>query len=205
MNDSDNLEKIEEEKQNNTPQGKAKQPFVKSLLEQVEIVVILFAVIILIFSFVCKTCRVDGDSMVDTLHNNELVLIWDLGYTPKTYDIVVIHDNDTLNKPIVKRIIGVPGDTVYIEHYFDSMKVVITRPDGTSVELVEEYTYFDGGSPFLYLPQQEFKVEEGQVFVMGDNRFDSNDSRKLGCYDIRQILGKVVLRITPFNKFGTVN
>lgn len=203
--DSKEFDITNEEKQNTALTKKSKPPFIKSLLEQVEIIVIFFAVIVLIFSFACKTCRVDGDSMVDTLHHEELVLIWDFFYTPKMGDIVVIHDDDALKKPIVKRVIGLPGDTVYIEHNHNSMKVIVTHEDGSSTELKEDYAHYNG-TPFYYSPTpQTFEVGDGEVFVMGDNRFDSLDSRILGCYDQRQILGKVLLRLTPLNKFGTVD
>ena len=109
----------EDVKQNITPKKKKerkkeKAPFTKGVIEQLELVVIFFAIIIIVFSFVCKSCMVDGDSMLNTLHHRERVIIWNLFYTPDYEDIVVIHDTGDLNKPIVKRVIGLPGDTVYV-------------------------------------------------------------------------------------------
>lgn len=190
-----------EKKQNKRPH---KSSFTKGLLEQVELIVIFFAIIILIFSFVCKTCIVDGDSMLNTLHNGERVVVWNLFYTPDYGDIVVIHESGDLNKPIVKRIIGLPGDSVKVEHYSETMKVTITHADGSSEILTEDYIRYEGTSYAYYSQSEIYIVGDGEVFVMGDNRLDSLDSRKLGCVDSRQILGKVVLRITPFDKFGTV-
>lgn len=204
MEDKTQANTQKQDKNTSSNPVKKKEPFTKSFLDQVEIIVIFFAIIVIVFSFMCKTCTVDGDSMVDTLHHEETVMIWSLFYKPDYGDIVVIHDNDKLQKPIVKRVIGLPGDTVYIEHYFDSMKVVITHSDGSTEELKEDYAHYEG-SPYAYSPSAEYKVGEGEVFVMGDNRFDSYDSRMLGCYDSRQILGKVFLRISPINKIGAVN
>ena len=207
MQDSNQPNKQEETKNTSSvataKSCKKKEPFTKSLLDQIEIIVIFFAIIVLVFSFICKTCTVDGDSMVDTLHDKETVMIWSLFYEPDYEDIVVIHDNDTLKRPIVKRVIGLPGDTVYIEHYTNSMRVEITHSDGSKTELNEDYAHYDG-LPLGYPPSQTYKVGDGEVFVMGDNRFDSLDSRILGCYDSRQILGKVIFRISPINKIGTV-
>lgn len=187
--------------QNITPK-KAKAPFTKGVLEQLELVVVFFAIVILLFSFVCKTCMVDGDSMLNTLHDQERVIIWDLFYTPQYEDIVVIHDNGNLKKPIVKRVIGLPGDTVEIEQLPTTMKVTVTHSDGTSRVLEEDYIYYDT-SRYYYL-NETYVVGEGQVFVMGDNRLNSLDSRAEGCYDSRQILGKVVFRMLPLDKIGTV-
>ena len=191
--------------QNNAKSTNAKKkvPFTKSLLDQLEIIVVFFAVAAILFAFVFKTCKVDGDSMKNTLHNEENVLIWSLFYTPDYGDIVVIHDNDTLQKPIVKRVIGLPGDSVHVEHYINSMKVVVTHPDGSIDELTEPYIYYNGIS-YYYQQKADYTVGDGEVFVMGDNRLNSEDSRKLGCYDSKQILGKVIFRISPLDQLGTV-
>lgn len=190
----------------NAPKSKEKKSsFTKGVLEQLELVIIFFAIMIVIFSFVCKTCVVDGDSMEHTLSHSERVLIWDAFYSPDYGDIVVIHDNDELRKPVVKRIIGLPGDTVTVEHFSNFMKVTITHSDGSTEVLDEDYINYNDGFVATYSPKETYEVQDGQVFVMGDNRLNSLDSRKLGCYDSRQILGKVILRISPINKFGGVS
>ncbi len=187
-----------------------KSGFTKGLLEQVELVVIFFAIIILIFSFACRSCIVDGDSMLKTLNNGERVIVWDLFYEPNYNDIVVIHESGDLNKPIVKRVIGLSGDTVEFEHFSDGMTVTVRHADGTSEVLDEDYVNYDlsYGSLGRYQRIDENKniyvVGEGEIFVMGDNRLNSLDSRELGCVDSRLVLGKVVLRFMPFDKFGTV-
>lgn len=191
---SENIESVNQKK---------KIPFTKSFLDQLEIIVIFFAIAAILFAFVFKTCKVDGDSMKNTLYNEENVLIWSLFYTPDYGDIVVIHDNDKLQKPIVKRVIGLPGDSIHVEHYRDSMQVIVTHSDGSVEEINEPYIYYNGNS-FYYQQVADYTVGDGEVFVMGDNRLNSEDSRKLGCYDSRQILGKVIFRISPLDKLGTV-
>lgn len=187
---------------------KEKSSFTKGFLEQLELVVIFFVIMVLIFTFMCKTCTVVGESMMETLKNGETVLIWNLFYSPDYGDIVVVHDNETLNEPIVKRVIGLPGDTVRVEHTLFSMKTTITHADGTVTILEnEEYVrYIDAGGSFgHYSADETYIVNEGEIFVMGDNRLDSRDSRELGAYDSKQILGKVIFRIAPFNAMGVVN
>ena len=197
---------MQENPEQNVIATKEKSSFTKGLLEQLELIAIFFAVIIVIFSFMCKTCMVDGDSMLDTLHNEERVIIWDLFYKPQYEDIVVIHDNGNINKPIVKRVIGLPGDTVCVEHYLDTMRVTVTHSDGTQEILDEDYIRYNISDGYLtsYPPIGTWTVGEGEVFVMGDNRLNSSDSRMEGCYDSRLILGKVIFRMTPFDKMGTV-
>lgn len=193
-------------KQNITPK-KEKSSFTKGFIEQLELIVIFFAVIIVIFSFMCKSCVVVGPSMVNTLHDNDRVLIWNLFYTPRRGDIVVVHDPEKFGTPIVKRVIGLPGDTVSIEHKIDRMKVTVIDKNGEKIDFFEDekYVFYDSenkGIPFGL--NGEWKVKEGEVFVMGDNRLNSQDSRMEGCFDSRLILGKVIFRMTPLNKIGIV-
>ncbi len=192
---------------NEETKNSASNTFIKGLIEQVELFAIVFAVIVLVFSFIIRTCRVDGDSMNDTMRNGENILVSDIFYEPRRGDIIVFHqtgsEDGDLNEPIVKRVIAVAGDTVKIEHLRNTMKVTITDANGNSTVLEEDYIQYDYPS---YSDSVTF-VEEGTVFVMGDNRSHSADSRssRIGLVDTRRILGKVVLRLTPISRFGTVD
>ena len=105
---------------NNDKTTSKKNNFMKGLIEQLELVVIVFVVIVLIFSFAARMCQVSGDSMRDTLYNGENVIVSDAFYTPERGDIIVFHQTgesrNDYNEPIVKRVIGVAGDTVKVEH-----------------------------------------------------------------------------------------
>jgi signal peptidase I len=191
-------------KDNVTPK---KNGFMKGLVEQVELVVIVFVIIVLLFSFAARVCQVSGDSMRDTLYNGENVVVSDVFYTPQRGDIIVFHQTgesaNDYNEPIVKRVIGVAGDTVKVEHLRDGMRVTVTDSDGNSTVLDEDYIRYE----YPTYSDSITYVEEGTVFVMGDNRSDSSDSRsmRIGLVDTRRILGKVVVRVTPFSRFGKVN
>ena len=191
---------------NNDKTTSKKNNFMKGLIEQLELVVIVFVIIVLIFSFAARMCQVSGDSMRDTLYNGENVIVSDAFYTPERGDIIVFHQTgesrNDYNEPIVKRVIGVAGDTVKVEHFRDRMRVTVTDSEGNSTVLDEDYIRYE----YPTYADSVTYVEEGTVFVMGDNRSDSSDSRsaRIGLVDTRRILGKVVVRVTPFDRFGKV-
>ena len=210
VNENIKTHKADNNKKDKLPSEKGKKSFTKSFLEQLELIVIFFAIMVLVFTFVCKTCKVVGESMRETLQNGETVLIWSLFYSPGYGDVVVIHDNEALNEPIVKRVIGLPGDKIRVEHTSDSMKTTITHADGSVTVLDsanEDYVRYVDERRALghYSEDETYVVNDGEVFVMGDNRLNSRDSRELGAYSSNQILGKVVFRIAPFNVMGAVN
>lgn len=155
-------------------------------------------VVVLIFTLVVRIIAVDGDSMLPTLHDQERVLLLSSNlYTePETGDIVVAYSSG-LQKPLVKRVIATEGQTVDID--FAAHEVWV---DG---ELLDE-PYIaapTAASADVSFPQT---VPEGHVFVMGDNRNNSRDSRDsaVGMVDTRCILGKVLLRISPWEKAGKI-
>ena len=187
-----------------TPSQTKKTGFFKGLIEQIELIVVAFAIIIVVFSFMFRTCEVSGASMENTLYDTETVLISNLFYSPKKNDIIVFHQTGEYNEPIVKRVIGLPGDTVKIEYLKDSMKVTVTNSNGEATVLNEDYIKYEGRGHYS---DSITYVEEGTVFVMGDNRRISADSRaeEIGLVDTRRILGRVIVRLTPFSKFGKVD
>lgn len=162
--------------------------------------VVALVVLILVFTFVGRIITVDGDSMLPTLHNKDIMLLRGIGYTPEQGDVVVLtkdfsHYED---QPIVKRVIAVGGQTIRID--YDESKVYV---DGIALNepyILENIMYRKGGD----LSIEELTVPEGSVFVMGDNRNDSSDSRhvELGAIDNRYILGKVVTVLFSPYKWG---
>ena len=180
-----------------------------------ELFVIAICVVILFFSFGARLCRVDGDSMYSTLHHREMLLVSDFAYTPKQGDIVVFHqthETDTrLNEPIVKRVIATEGQYVYVD--YDTAKVYVSDDKNfdESDLLEEDYDFIDNNAGVItdpyYARNKQYHVPEGCVFVLGDNRNNSLDSRSpdIGMVDTRRILGKVLIRLTPLANFGIVD
>lgn len=183
----------------------AKQSAEANLFEWVEMVVLSACLILLIFTFIVRPARVDGNSMQETLHNGEMLLISDIGYTPKRGDILVFQKiKSTHPDPIVKRVIATEGETVDID--FDTWTVTITDAAGNAQILDESYRKLATDARVTSDLEYPVKVREGQLFVMGDNRNHSLDSRSslIGLVDENEVLGKVLFRFFPFNKIGTV-
>ena len=153
---------------------------------------------VLVFVFVIRIMDVNGSSMVPTLKNGDKVLVSGLLYEPDRGDIVVFKkDSYNDNKALVKRVIAVAGDTVNID--FDNGIVYVNG------EAIEE-AYLDGSTnnKLDFIGPQT--VPENCLFVMGDNRNASTDSRdkRIGMVDKRLVIGKVLLVVYTFSDFGGV-
>lgn len=154
-------------------------------------------VLLLLNTFVIKLAIVDGSSMYPTLHDNQLMLVFRPGYEPSQGDVVVIHTGKgVFNRDyIVKRVIATQGQNVTIDYDLDTVSV-------DDVILSEPYLNYSEEDPMLPRDDQavvHYTVPEGCVFVMGDNRNHSADSRsdKYGMIDANIIVGKVVLPVLP--------
>ncbi len=183
-----------------------------AVFDYVELFVFTVAAVILLLTFCLRICVVSGPSMNNTLINGERLLVSDLFYTPERGDIVVIHvtseTNDTFNEAIVKRVIATEGEFVRIDY---AAKKVYVSDDAvfTEDEVLREKYIINGKPNYLDASKDvyEYEVPEGHLFVLGDNRPVSADSRYsvVGFVDERSVLGKVLFRITPFSKFGKVD
>ena len=155
---------------------------------------------VLVFVFVGQPVVVDGNSMLPTLRDRELMLVRRVGYDPQPGDVVVLRKAfRDVTGPIVKRIIAVEGQRVEIDYAAGTVWV-----DGTA--LTEDYIL----EPMVQQSWQSITtltVPEGCVFVMGDNRNISDDSRDgaLGAVEEGCLLGKVELVLFPFQNFGGIS
>ncbi len=194
----------------NDEQQENKQENIKTFIfDWLEVLVHAIIAVVICFSFFFRIATIDGPSMENTLLNGERVIISNLFYEPKVGDIVVISRNkensvftmNDSNTPIIKRIIATEGQTVDID--FEQGVVYV---DGIALD--EPYTK----TPTNRKWDIEFPVtvDEGCIFVLGDNRNDSLDSRdarigEYGMIDTRYILGHAVYRIFPFDKIGKLD
>lgn len=186
---------------------KKKKPSVLlEIFDWIDSVVFSVILMILIFTLVFRIVGIKGESMENTVLDGEKVIISDVFYTPKRGDIVVI-SRDYFNslgqpvegsEPIIKRVIATEGQTVNID--FESGIVYVDDEP-----LDEPYTK----TPTNRQDDVQFPltVDEGCIFVLGDNRAISKDSRdsSIGLVNERYILGKVILRVYPFDRFGRLH
>lgn len=189
----------------NSKSGEKARPFSDALSWVNNIIVAVVAMLVLNL-FVFRTITVDGPSMNDTLMDKDRVFITNLFYEPSFGDVVVIQadklfnrNTDMYGEAIIKRVIGVAGDTVKIN--FEEGKVY------RNGELLEE-DYIKTPTTWHYngwiKSNVEYVVPENCVFVMGDNRNVSNDSRNLrdiGFVDKNLIMGRAFVRILPISQF----
>lgn len=160
--------------------------------EWVQALVCSVLAVVVIFTFVIRLIGVDGHSMVPTLQNGDRLLVLNsMLYDDYKYgDIVVLRKESFLTEPIVKRVIATEGQTVDID--FANGIVYV---DGVALEedYINDLTYTDEGTEF------PLTVPEGSIFVMGDNRNRSDDSRNsaLGTVDTRYVIGRAVFLLFP--------
>ena len=198
MNENEELQQLSEEEM---PQKSSGSGIFASLFEWVETLTLYFAIAMAVLTLLFTHSPVVGSSMYPTLEQGDILIIRKLGYTPKNGDIIVCQSEVYgMDKPLVKRVIATGGQTVEIDYKTWTVKV-----DGVTLD--EDYINY---KPDVYMNRSDylpdkFTVPEGKVFVMGDNRNDSWDSRleTVGLIDERNVLGKVSFRLLPLRKIGT--
>ena len=195
----------------------------EEIFDWIEIFSSALLTVILLFTFLFRLVTVQGSSMEYTLHGGEAaygnagsdnLIISNLFYTPKRGDIVVIQvPNPNFSTPIIKRVIATEGQLIDFD--FEKWQVTIYENEeayksGQGEILEEPYVNYEPGR---YMNDESIggelpiMVEPGKIFVMGDNRNHSSDSRdsRIGQVDVRNIVGRVLLRVFPFNKFGAID
>lgn len=165
-------------------------------MELVKSVIIAVIAAVLIITFVFETVSVDGQSMVPTLNNKDRLIVEKVSYyfrKPKANDIVVIKYPADTREKFIKRVVAVGGDTVKIE---DNRLYI------NGVEKDEPYLK----DKFINGYYNETKVPENTIFVLGDNRNNSRDSRfpDVGFVNLKLVVGRAAFRIYPFNKIGRI-
>lgn len=182
-------------------QGDRAGRFKSEFFEWGEALVISLTVIVLLFTFAVRLIGVDGSSMVPTLQDRDKVILLNnlLYHDPQKGDVVVLAKKSFQDgQPIVKRVIATGGDTVDID--FTAGEVFVNG-EKLNEPYINEPTHEQLTMTF---PQT---VPEGCIFVMGDNRNRSTDSRdvSIGMVDTRYVLGHVLARVLPVKSIGAVS
>ena len=177
-----------------TDEKKISKGFLKELYEWTQAIAIAVVLALLINQFVFSIVEVQGASMEPTLNQSERLFVFKSFYKPKNKDIIIVK-SEQLNKYIVKRVIAVGGQTIDINK--ETGEVFVDGKLQNEPYINEGTNYFVGNAD-----KYPLTVPENHVFVMGDNRGNSMDSRALGVFDYDDIMGKALFRIWPFNNFG---
>ena len=189
----------------------------KEVVDWIMVIVVAFVAAFLIRKFLFTMVLVDGHSMDYTLADGDRLCVIKLNYEPDNGDIIVFDPYGDDSRPYIKRVIALSGQTVFVDG--DGTVFV----DGTA--LSEDYTgsvsnhgiSFAADAAGKPVPSDEpdlvyqwitptkdnpYKVPDDYIFVMGDNRANSRDSRDIGPVNKKDIVGQAVFRVYPFNSFG---
>ena len=179
------------------PVRSAPQKSWKFIYEWLDSLVFAFITILLVFTFAFRVVGVSGESMVPTLQNGDWLAVRAVNMSVERGDIVVITQPNSLNEPLIKRVIAVGGDTLDIDFITGEVFVNGERLDEPYIAEATRRG-FDTAFPLT--------VPEGQLFLLGDNRNGSSDSRdpRIGLVDERYVIGHVLGVIFPFTSLGTV-
>ena len=199
---NDIMSETEETKQENKVNWK------KELLEWAASILIAVVLALTIREYVFTLVKVQGESMEPTLHNSDRLYVNRFFYTPEKGDVVIFVPHSAPKHPYVKRVIATEGDSVYIDFSNGDVyvnDVLIEEP------YIKEKTARSGNYIMGLMAKGEYSkehpivVEPGHLFVMGDNRNNSKDSRELGQIPIEEVMGGAVFRFWPLNQSKMVH
>ena len=165
----------------------------KKIIKELYPYVIIVVCVVLFRTFIATPVRVDGDSMRESLHNGDILILNKLDNNYKRFDVVVVNYNKS---KLVKRIIGLPGENIE----YKNNKLYINNK---KIDDVETIRTLDFSLEELYSINE---IPEDYYFVMGDNRGNSLDSRdyRVGLIKKEDIVGVTIFRLYPFNKIGLI-
>ncbi len=182
-----------------------KRGWKRELLDWVEAIVFAVVITFLLKNFVFTLVKVDGQSMEPTLQNENRLYVNRFFYTPEKGDIIIFTPHSDPDRPYVKRVIATEGDTVYID--FETGDVYVndeiieekyiaerTEHKGTYIRELMLYGEYSRENPIV--------IEKDHIFVMGDNRNASKDSRELGQVPVDEVMGHALFRFWPLDEFG---
>jgi signal peptidase I len=192
---------------------KPQRESLRSILSTIGILMTAPLIAVFMIAFVFQSYQVDGPSMETTLQNNDRLIVWKLPRTwaritgnhfqPNRGDVIIFNEPDLsdygqgIDKQLIKRVIALPGERVVVK---DGVVTVYNKEHPSGFQPDKTLPYGEGGS---HIPETEGDVDitlpDGQIFVCGDNRPDSLDSRAFGPVPLDNVVGKLAVRILPIS------
>lgn len=170
------------------------------VLDALQPVVLAFAIFMMVYLFLAQPHKVDGNSMFPNFHNKEYILTDKLSYKrvdPRRGDVVVFHAPPPRNADFIKRVVGMPGETIMIKDGFVYINGNLLPekylPDSF---VTSEKAFLRNGVPY--------RIPPGYYMLFGDNRSFSSDSREFGPIAVKAIVGKAFFRYWPLGRLGTI-
>lgn len=189
-----------------------KRGVLRELFSIVSILAAAFTIALLLIAFVYQPYAVDGPSMQDTLHDNDRLIVWKVPrtwarithhqYVPKRGDVVVFQQSGLAEfsqdntRQLIKRVIGLPGDRVVVA---DGVVTIYNSEHPEGYQPDKALPYGEGGTIPYTSGDIDLTLNEDELFVCGDNRPDSLDSRSFGPINTDQVVGKLLIRILPLS------
>ncbi len=201
MEENNTFDMNEEKNNQSGDEGKS---MLKEVFEWIQAIVVAVVIAMFLRTFVFTLVNVSGNSMVPTLHNSDKLVVWRLGYEPKTGDIITFRPRGHEDTPYIKRVIATAGQTVDLQYNeeTDSCDVYV---DGKKLD----EDYIEAKIDKMHMGNMDFPatVPENCVFAMGDNRNNSKDSRfmEVGMVTTDSIIGHATFRLLPFGDIGKLD
>lgn len=183
-----------------TDEKKKKTDLATDLFTWLQALTMALVFLVVVFAFFARVINVDGESMVPTLHHRDLLFLQCINYEPEQGDIVVLRKSFAeIDSPIVKRVIAVGGQHVRVD--YDAGAVYVDGIPLNEPYIAEAMTPTSGDMSVL-----DVMVPEGSIYVLGDNRNNSSDSRHvaLSTVDTRYVLGRALWVVFPLSSFGAI-
>lgn len=218
MSDTENIQKTEVESyqsaQQSKPQKSRKQRLF-STLSSISILLLAPVLAVVLTLFVFQSYQVDGPSMEPSLLNKDRLIVWKLPrtwakvtghqYVPNRGDVIILNESGLSSygspentKQLVKRVIGLPGDHVVIK---DGIITIYNSANPSGLNPDKTLPYGEDLATPVSQTDVDIQLSSTQLFVVGDNRTNSLDSRTFGPIETEQVIGKLVARILPLSQF----
>ncbi len=173
--------------------SKKEQSVLASCFEWMSMLIAALIAVVVIFTLLFRVVGVSGDSMCNTLMNNDRLVLITQFYKLERGDIVVLYREG--EEPYIKRVIALEGDIINIDN--ESGRVLLNG------ETLDEPYIRDGFTPSKGF-DGPYTVKKGEIFAMGDNRLWSLDSRQLGVFNESEVVGEAVFRLFPLETMGAI-